>query len=791
LTIAAPLAVIGTLGAHIKRQFAEKGIFAKVGRATALEILIIFAVVMILAAMLLPALAKAKSRALTVQLINDLKEIDLATRIASADNAPTGATAAPRVRRDFPETLLWQPELITDEHGKASLDIPLADSITTWRASIDGVSAVGKMGSVETPITVFQDFFVDLDLPESLSLGDQVSVPATCYNYLKEPQDVRITLAAGNWFKCPVDQMTVHLGPNEVKSVRFPIEVLRVGNHSLHATAQGAKIADALERDIRVVPTGERLEHMKNDVLKDSFTDTFTIPQQTIPDSESLWLKFYPSRFSEVVEGMGSIFKEPHGCFEQTSSTTYPNVLALDYLKRVGRLTPEMEIEAKKLINTGYQRLITFEVPGGGFEWFGEAPAHVGLTAYGILEFTDMKRIHPVDQAMIDRTTQWLYSKQNADGSWNSAQGSEWGDNSPVTAYVAWALAEAGDESPALDKALNFLRTHPEKISNNYQKALAANAFLARNKSDAFGHELVKQLKEAVVTEGKSAHWDSPGYSLTYSHGDGMNVETTALCAMAMMKSGQWPESVKQCLTWISKRKDIRGTWGSTQATILAIRALVLGSTTSLGQETETSITVQLNGETVETFQINKENSDVMKQVDLTKHLHAGDNRLELRQSPAGELPVQLAGVCWLPARSSATNTVPRQTELLQIDLQYDRTTLAVNDLLKCSVTAKNNAAQTINMAIVDLGIPPGFEVDTGAFESMQQEGRLSKFEVTGTQVILYLRELSNKTPLQFDYTLRAKYPLRVQTPPSAVYEYYQPQNRAESKPVVLHTVGN
>jgi uncharacterized protein YfaS (alpha-2-macroglobulin family) len=152
---------------------------------------------------------------------------------------------------------------------------------------------------------------------------------------------------------------------------------------------------------------------------------------------------------------------------------------------------------------------------------------------------------------------------------------------------------------------------------------------------------------------------------------------------------------------------------------------------------------------------------------------------------------VQLAGVCWLPARSSATNTASRQTDLLQIDLQYDRTTLAINDLLKCSVTVKNNSAQMINMAIVDLGIPPGFDVETSAFDSMQQEGRLAKFEVTGNQVILYLRELSNTTPLQFNYLLRAKYPLRVQTPPSAVYEYYQPQNRAQSKPVVLQTVGN
>jgi len=92
-------------------------------------------------------------------------------------------------------------------------------------------------------------------------------------------------------------------------------------------------------------------------------------------------------------------------------------------------------------------------------------------------------------------------------------------------------------------------------------------------------------------------------------------------------------------------------------------------------------------------------------------------------------------------------------------------------------------------MVLVDLGIPPGFEVDTTAFEELRDQGRVAKFELTGNQVILYLRELSSTSPSQFTYSLRAKYPLRVQTPPSRVYEYYEPENRAQSEPVLLQAV--
>lgn len=788
----APLMVLGTLNSNIHRQLSAKGIKANIARFTVVEALIVISILAIFAAMLLPALAKAKARAQSIVLLNDLKQLALANQMAEEErgNPATVNASTPHVRRDFPETLFWQPEIITDDRGKASLEIPMADSITTWQAAVDCVNSVGRMGSTEIPITVFQDFFVDLDLPASMSLGDEVSVPVTCYNYLKETQRVQFTMAAEKWYETPMPEQSLSLGPNEVKSVNFPMKVLQAGTHPLRVTARGTKMADAIEREVRVAPTGDRREYTKNAVLKDSFCDAITIPSEAIADSQSLWARFYPSRFSEVIEGLEGVFKAPYGCFEQTSSTTYPNVLVLDYMKRMGRLTPEIEIKARKFINAGYQRLLTFEVVGGGFEGFGRSPANICLTAYGILEFTDMARIHPVDEDVAKRARKWLFAKQNNDGSWaETHRGWTWSDRGSITAFIAWALAESGDQSPNLGKALVYLQNHPEELSTMYGKALAANAFLARNPDDPFGHELASQIKDAAIaTDGQTIHWTSGGYSITYSHDSGMEAECTALCAMALMKEGKWPQSVKQAMTWISNHKFADGTHGSTQATILSMRALLEASSTALGQEFESIITVLANGETVETFHINKENSDVLKQVDLTRLIRPGDNRIQFSQTPSGELPFALVGEYWLPSGEKPAPAANRP-EPLQISLEYDRATLPVNDLLHCAVTVKNNESRVVNMAIVDLGIPPGFDVDSTAFESLLQREQIEKFEITGNEVILYLRELSNTKPFKFDYALRARYPLRVQTSSSSVYEYYQPQNRAGSKPVTLKAV--
>ena len=402
-----------------------------------------------------------------------------------------------------------------------------------------------------------------------------------------------------------------------------------------------------------------------------------------------------------------------------------------------------------------------------------------------------MARVHPVDEAVTERARKWLFEQQNSDGSWSEIhRGWTWVGRGSMTAFVAWALAEAGDHSINLDKALNYLRSHPEELANTYTKALSANAFLARDHNDPLGRKLATELKDAALKDETGClHWTSAGYSVTYSHDSGMDTECTALCAMALMKAGTSPQSVNQALTWVSTHKFADGSHGSTQATILCLRALLAASSASLGQEFESAVTVTLNGHTVETFHLNKDNSDVMKQIDLSKFLHSGENQIQFRQNPSGELPFQLTGVYWLSA-TATTAAAPGNPDPLEINLQYDRTTLTVNDQLRCTVKVKNNTRQLVNMAIIDLGIPPGFDVDATAFETMQQNDQISKFEMTGNQVILYLRELSNATSFQFDYLLRAKYPLRVQAPPSAAYEYYQPQNRAEAKAVVLEVVG-
>jgi hypothetical protein len=694
----------------------------------------------------------------------------------------SGAIEPPRIREYFPETLLWQPEVITDVLGRAAIEIPLADSITSWKMNVDGVSDTGRLGSSEVDIRVFQDFFIDVDLPVSLTRGDEMSVPILCYNYLQKPQSIELTLPQASWCEVsgPATQ-TIELDPNNVRSISFRIKALQVGTHKLEVRAQGTSMSDAVQRSVKVLPDGVEVQDLQVGVLSRSAEHTFTVPTESIPGSQKLLLKLYPSRFSEVVEGLESIFRMPYGCFEQTSSITYPNVMALLYMKSTGQVTPEIELKAKRFIATGYQRLLSFEVDDGGFDWFGQPLAKEKLTAYGILEFTDMSKVHPVDQAVIERAGRWLLSRQHTDGSWNSSSNVETLNNGEKrtadTAYIIWALTEAGIRGRKLESTFTFLRQNLNETEKPYTLALAANAFLANDPNDTFGMQLVSWLSSQFQIEGGSAYIRSSGAGAMYSRGLCLDIETTALSSLAMIKANPYADTARKALTWLCEQKDQYGTWRSTQATILAMKALIAGTSKSKSGEVPINVQVFINEQAAGSIEVAAEKQDLLHTLDLTAYLRPGKNDIHLIKEQDVELPYRLVGNYWVP---QVTIESPAQKEL-EIRVDYDRKRLAVDDTLRCSVQVTRRSDSPMSMAIIDLGIPPGFRVEPSAFDQLVPSGVLAKYELTTNQCILYVRSIIREQPLRFTYELKALYPIRAQIPPSSVYEYYNPENRDQS----------
>jgi hypothetical protein len=361
----------------------------------------------------------------------------------------TSGRSEPPIRSNFPETLAVEPSLVTGDDGTAVWRVPLADSLTRWLVQARALSLAGGLGGAETALQVEQPFSVEVSLGGSLTRLDEVEVPLGLTNRSKVARRVEVQIETGGALAL-VDAgralTTVEVPAGKSTSLFIRVRAPAVGEGYVEVRARGEGVADAVRRSVVVEADGVPVSEVRSGSVRQEAPAEalLEVPEDGIPGTRQVAVRFYPSAVGAFVEGLESLLRSPSGCFEQTSATTYPNALVLDYLETTRRGSPEIANRARALLDAGWKRLLSFEVPGGGFSWFGNAPANKVLTAFGILEFERMAKVMRVDPAVAKRTRAWLAKERKPDGSYDpdaaylhaESWGAIQGAAIPVTAYT-------------------------------------------------------------------------------------------------------------------------------------------------------------------------------------------------------------------------------------------------------------------------------------------------------------------------------------------------------------------
>ena len=721
-----------------------------------------------------------------------------ATPAAGKEPGPAAQAEKPRLRQFFPETLYWLPEAVTDQKGQLKLQVPMADSITTWRLTAIANTQDGRIGATTHGMRVFQDFFIDLDLPVALTQGDEVRVPVAVYNYLTETQQVKLVVEPDSWFTLEgnsTQQLTV--AANDITVAYFSIKVNEHGRWRLTITAWGTRMSDAIAKEVRVVPNGTEKREGVSNRLGEGATVPVQVPDTIVPGTVRVQVKLYPGAASQIVEGLDGLLRMPGGCFEQTSSMLYPDILVLDYLKQTGQLEakPQLAMQAEQYIATGYQRLLTFEVKEspGGFSLFGQPPASLMHTAYGLMEFADMSRVYSVDPALIDRIARWLLSQQSPDGSWDTyalgfSHFETWqklaNAKMPMTAYLTWALVEAGyGKEPGVSRARAYLANHLNEADDPYVLALVANALVAADARSSEAQMALTKLAQAAVVDKDTATWPSSVASYTGAQGRTASLETTSMAVYALLRGGGQTERAQQGLDGLIQAKDTFGTWETTQATVLALKAFLLSTQVAGETPVQATVAASLDGRAAQPVTFDQDNAGVVQTI-FFDDVAPGQHTVNLKTSgQAPALLYQVTTAYYVPWKESP---VPTTTQALNIQVSYDRSTLAVDDTVGVEAEVTFNQPGAAQWVIVDLGVPPGFNVltedlDELITQSASLKTHIKRYEMTGRSVILYLENMTGT--IHFNYRMKARLAVKAQTPASTVYDYYNPEVQSVQQP--------
>jgi hypothetical protein len=711
------------------------------------------------------------------------------------------------IRTDFTETVFWHPVLVLPGDKATDITFDLSDAVTRFEVQAWGHTLDGRLGAATMDIASQLPFNIDAKVPLEISSTDKVAIPVAVVNDTAKNLNVTFKVGAKNLKLTGQDELQFPLGAESRKR-----EVLQFQPDSIDGIAEILLSArsdpfgvDAVKRTFKIVPEGFPVLGKQSDLLEGVCEHTILLPakrEQWVKGTLKLQVEVFPSTLADLQKGLEALLREPYGCFEQTSSSNYPNVLILDYLKESSQVLPAVEKKALALMDKGYGRLVSFECidpatksKKEGYEWFGQtAPPHEALTAYGLLQFTDMAKYQPVDQTMVERTRKYLLGQRNGAGGFKrnkrALDGFGRAPDHITDAYIVWALLESGVKDD-LGTELNALLARVEadarqKKDDPYLIALVSLSMHQAGRKDvALG--LLKKLQTLQQNDGKLVGATT---SITHSGGSQLAIETTSLAVLAWLRVNQpqeFHDSVNKAAKWIGTQRGGFGGFGSTQSTVLALKALIAHTKANKQTASAGELRLFVNGNehavAVKAFPAGMLDPIVVELPDENL-LQPGTNTIRVQiTGDKNSFPHTLTWTynALTPANSEACPV--RLVNQLSTDNAVEGQTVRMTALLKNA-----SRRQGHGMAVAILGLPAGLALPTDLQElrELVRAGKIDAFEIRGRELVIYWRELAPNALLEVNVNLICQLPGQYRGPASRAYLYYDADQRWWIDPLAI-----
>lgn len=684
------------------------------------------------------------------------------------------ANRKPNDRVDFTETIYWNSGVKTSARdGVATVSFDLSDSVTTFRLSADAFGRNGAIGAGDEVVTSVEPFYIAAKMPLHAVAGDVIELPVTLVNTTEQKMNnARLQVTGEGIELLNIDSVSLVAGQRLRKVIK--VTASQAGTFPINISAVAGPYTDNVTRQLTISSAGFPININEGGLLSSDspFISSVTLPDSIAPGSLVATARIYPSPLASMEEALNALLREPHGCFEQTSSTNYPLVMAQQYFDTHTGVDPQKIATARDLLKVGYKKLISFESQDSGYEWFGANPAHEALTAYGLMEFSDMAKVMQVDPKMIDRTRQWLLDRRDGKGGFkrnDRALDSFGRAPEPTTnAYIVWSLLESGQHPSTLAKEIEMIKIQALAGEDSYIDALAANILYISGDDDS-ATALAKKLANAVDKDGAVS---GAMTSITRSGGDSLSIETSSLALLAWLRDDEtWAAQVETTIKWLFERSKA-GRFGSTQSTVLALKAINAYDAARAVPKSPGSVQVFINGEAFgKPVSFTTESKGAIDLADFSLALSSGENDIELRMADGSKMPFSLDVKFHTQKPQSAVVTP------VTVSTGMSHSTLVEGEPLEllATIIAGDDVVPT---PVAIIGIPAGLELRHDQLKELKGNGSVSAYEVRGSELILYWRALNANEQRVIPVTLTAAVPGSYTAPASRVYPYYTDEQK-------------
>lgn len=666
---------------------------------------------------------------------------------------PEYKTTNTSYRYDDRETVYWNPVVETDKNGKAKIEFYNSDANTAFRILSEGVSASGLLGRHETAYAAQSLISIDAKIPQYLTRTDQMMIPVVIKNNSAETRKMMLETIVPNDVRLIKSDSTITLKPLESGRLFVNIQTDELVDSNLQFIVRSGDFRETLILPFKVGEKGfphqysiinNKAEKIKIDIpdyINGSFFSSYYV---------------YENAALQMFEDVERLKKEPYGCFEQLSSTVYPAIFILDYLKSVHKIDKETENIAAKNMKKGYQKMLSYKNRDGGFGYFNSSESDVAVSAFALLEFTNLKKYVQIDPKLIRELTTFIRSKKNKNGLFEVRKKHElnvpyseyaWSRNM----YVVYALSKLGFKNE-IEDSYKLALNRALATKDTYQLALVANtaAYLGRN--EEYNHTI------GILNEEYKSKNIKPMSTFTGSGGRSASAEALSLYMMALQKDEKLnPLLIAEVADELITYNGYYG-YGSTQATGLALEALSEFFSKNEKRYGNDKPKIKING------------ADISSQANNASAYQAGENEIKVDYQDEKGLPYKLEYQYY-------TLQVPKSSSIpliMETKLQSEKST--VGEINRMTVTINNKINGSLPMTTAKIGIPAGLSLQNALLKDMVDKKQVSYYEIFDHYLVLYWEHFDANEKKVINLDLKVEFAGEYTGKSSNVYLYYMPE---------------
>lgn len=494
-------------------------------------------------------------------------------------------------RARFRATAYWNPSIVTDASGEASVTFDAPDNLTAFRLMAVAADAADHFGSGERRFVVNKPLQLISALPRFLSVGDRLEAAAMLTNDTGADGVAKVRFFAdGAVVGDPRSggiQLTkeVHLPASGRQRVAFPVTAQVAGSARFRFAASLASHEDGLEVSLPVhQPSPAERELLSEGATQKSVNVAVRFPDGVLPGTARLEIAVDPDGLAGIEDGLRDLVQYPYGCLEQTTSRLIPLVAARE-LTRSLRL-PELEGDKlDRFIRIAIAKITRYQTSSGGFGmWPGSEP-DAYLTAYALWGLKLARDAgYELDTAAVQRAIDYLRQQlvmEPNQGPRRSVAG-----ELSSRAFSLHVLALLGQPEPAATTAL---------VASADAMPHFGQAFLAQAVAAAVGpaHESVSALLARFKSTPRSQGVgelvkERPDSDLEWYYST--HVRTSAIVTDTLLALRPDDARLPALIRGLLAERRASGSWYTTQENLYALVALTRYAKAQAGK----SATVQV-----------------------------------------------------------------------------------------------------------------------------------------------------------------------------------------------------